>query len=171
VLLSADRRCFATNNLRTNLSSLTVDDIINAATEFKPVSERLIYRIGGHSGRTKGLVTNPFVAFPFKSAADIAAAGSPAISEWSRFPACCARLYRRKFFWVVPVPFFNKSFSRPGDSGSWVINKNGSGKNHWLGMVQGGDGRDTIILHAPSLIEYFATLLKAKLESSIIEEM
>jgi hypothetical protein len=163
VLLPATCQCFATPRLRTNLSSLTTGEII-AATEWRisgirPSDKHLIYKIGGRSGRTTGLVKYALVEFPFKS-------------ERSRFPACCAELYRLKFFWgLVRIPFFRKSFSVPGDSGSWVITKNGSGGNHWLGMVQGGDGRDTIILHAPSLIAYFSELLRASLEPIISQEM
>jgi hypothetical protein len=59
----------------------------------------------------------------------------------------------RYLFGIIKKPFFNRYFSRPGDSGSWVI-ENGTGV--WLGMVVSSDGYDgTYVVEAAPLLDYF----------------
>jgi hypothetical protein len=150
VLLSPIRTCFPAAAIRVPLPPVSTYDVEGIVLEGK-----LVQRLGGKSGRTKGLIKYPRVEFPFRSGT-------------SRFPACCAVLYRLKFFWFIPIPF-RISFSKPGDSGSWVVTKIGD-EVSWVGMVQSGDGRDTIVLHASALVAYFSERLKVDALQSILSE-
>jgi hypothetical protein len=68
-----------------------------------------------------------------------------------RFPHLEALPWNSKFARMLRI--FDRPFSKPGDSGSWVFDVS---SNRWLGMVVGGDDyHTTFIAEASPLIDYF----------------
>ena len=69
------------------------------------------------------------------------------------------RVRRRTFrYGLIPWPLVRRTFSRPGDSGSWVFNAAGT---RWFGIVVGAKGSDSYVHIAEQLVEYFNERLRA----------
>ena len=68
------------------------------------------------------------------------------------FPHVTVRLPRFTLF-GIPLPRWPWTFSRPGDSGSWVVTEGGA---NWIGMVVGDtkDKRAGYVLLAHPLMNY-----------------
>ncbi|MDX6560057.1 MAG: hypothetical protein QOF72_3106 [Blastocatellia bacterium] len=152
VLLLGNSPCFQLHHALTAVPAIGAEGIERAV-----LKRTFLHRLGGISGRTRGIIVFPRVTFPFGEGI-------------STFPAFCARLYRRKFFWFVPWPL-RKSFSLPGDSGSWVVIKRPPNDAQWAGMVQSGNGFDTVVLHSTALVDHFRNILAAQSLDPLISEM
>jgi hypothetical protein len=63
------------------------------------------------------------------------------------------------------VPLWNRHFSKPGDSGSWVFDPVSNG---WLGMVIGGDAffMSTFVAKSQPLVDYFILMAGNQLYNS-----
>jgi hypothetical protein len=86
-----------------------------------------------------------------------------------RFPS--VRISReRDTYFGVPWPPFTRAFSKPGDSGAWVILQNAS--DQWVAMVVSGDkrgGHTTAHLAAPLLRWLDLSLSKEPLPPAEVE--
>lgn len=78
-----------------------------------------------------------------------------------RFPHLQIMPRRTRFLGLIEWPFFGGPFSRPGDSGSWVIEAR---TKTWLGMVIAGDKdfHATFVAEAQPLLAYFEGRIQAE---------
>jgi hypothetical protein len=119
---------------------------------------KLVRRKGGESRALPGIILCPL-------ACHTSTYESTGENEFKPVPMAQVVLYRLKYlFGLIPWPMFRRYFSRPGDSGSWVITED---EKSWVGMLTEGDTRANLsyVLRAPELIEYFGMLIKS-LDSS-----
>ena len=90
------------------------------------------------------------------------AIGFPTLDgAYSRFPhVVVKRFFYRQFGFLFPL--FNRNFSGPGDSGSWL---RVTDSDLWIGMLIGGDevSRESYVAEGDSLIQYFNALKQQNL--------
>lgn len=113
----------------------------------------LVKRKGGESRALPGIILCPF-------ACHTSVYQPTGESEFRAIPMAQVVLYQTKYFFgLIPWPMFRRYFSRPGDSGSWVLSEN---EESWVGMLTEGDKRAHLsyVLRAPELIEYLEMLVK-----------
>ncbi len=72
------------------------------------------------------------------------------------FPAVRVQLNKRRHLFFA-LPLFRRRFANPGDSGSWVVLKEGNGSDptRWIGLVQSGDAADVYVMEAKQLVRFF----------------
>lgn len=100
---------------------------------------------------------------------------------WVRYPVGAVhymgRLIRFPHFsvrprqWQVgPLRFPPGVFSRPGDSGSWVLEE---GSRLWLGMVVAGydDGQDVMVADGRALLDYFSCVVSDSLDPEPLDRL
>jgi hypothetical protein len=116
-----------------------------------------VRREGGETRALPGIIFCPLASFTSTHE-------STRENEFKIVPMAQVMLYRNKYFWLIPWPMFRRYFSRPGDSGSWVISEH---DKSWVGMVVAGDQRVKLsyVLRAPELINYLRMLI-ASVDSS-----
>jgi hypothetical protein len=134
--------CFINaNNLNRKLSvahSQLVDHLI--------LSRRPVKKVGNVISRKKGIIVGRIIDFPMEG-------------TLFRFPHLEIVPKLDIYFGFLTWPLFHSVFSKPGDSGSWVISE---GSDLWVGMVVGGDKffRKSCVAEAEPLLSFFEELAK-----------
>ena len=111
-------------------------------------AKRAVVRVGGYSPRVQGYVKYELRQFQIEGVLH-------------RFPACTIEMKRVKYCRGIPWPLRKKPFSLDGDSGSWVILDDSSGRR-WLGMIVAGDGKESTVMLGSALIWYFRRTLSIR---------
>jgi hypothetical protein len=141
VLLKATDTCFPLGKTRKPVSAAGIPFGRAAAIE-----ETQFRRLGGPSRKGPGLIEYSMTEFPRDGV----------MSTFPAFTIARRRLYF--LFGLMPWPPFCR-FSRPGDSGSWVVTGDGA---TWLGMITHGARSGTSVgMYADALLTHFQDRLRS----------
>lgn len=152
-LLPLYGNCFTSDNFKT----VPIDTATRAQIKDFSVREIRVRRLGGDSKIYFGLIENPLTSF----------ACDGVLSE---FPAFSVVLDKKYFLGLIPYPLFRKTFSKPGDSGAWVLSEE---RDKWLGMVFVGSTRArlTYVLIGEALLSHFKLDLIRLSSNKIINKL
>jgi hypothetical protein len=141
-LISVNSPCFpAQGHYKVSLLPATVAVYITAAD-----SKTVLNKIPLTDWNKKGYISNPGSLMPMVN------------GNAYRFPHMAIRLLQhRYFFGMLKWPIYS-SFSKEGDSGSWITNAN---RDVWYGMLIGKDDLNiSYVLQSEPLLDYFNYLIR-----------
>lgn len=153
IALLQSHDCLDLTHARHETFVASIQDVENAAKTNKDENEKkYARRIGGFSRPRVGTIKYPRVEVPLNGIT-------------RRFASCVVEGRRRKwYFWCIPWPLVNRSFSRAADSGSWALLASADDAKNgrtplWLGVVFAGDEMQSQVLLAYELVPYLQDLL------------